>query len=560
MTEVINTYQTRLDLSSHAESQLNDYAFLFNKVERNLYADVARSGKLSTTFKNEYLRKFGITARQFNSVRVNLDGKIASVVELNKQYLKDKKAALAKNAKLIKSTKASIKRFKTKLTTRNIDASEISIINAALSKKKTALHVASRKSAKLTNKITELKESIAAGNAKLCFGSRTLFKKQHNLEINGYQNHQEWLQEWQSKRNGQFYIIGSKDETSGCQGCVATTNKDGSFNLKLRLPDAINDAENHKDKYVSLKNITFAYGADVIKQALLAKQAINYRFLRDNKGWRLFISTKLPEIKIKTIRLVGAIGVDINADKLAITEVNRHGNPVGYKILPMVTYGKATGQSEALIGELAKELVAYALRTCKPIIIEELDFSKKKAQLKDENPKQARLLSSFAYNSIITAIKSRAYRFGVEVIEVNPAYTSTIGAVNYAKRLGLSVHLGAALAIARRGMGCHELPVGQHVTVPAVNGDYVTFALPVRNAAKHVSSPWPEVHTILKVVHAAHWQLLKEAKTSESMPPLFGCCKTGKGTKDVLLPFTVKSRKANRPQYCSAGVGDDIPW
>jgi hypothetical protein len=39
----------------------------------------------------------------------------------------------------------------------------------------------------------------------------------------------------------------------------------------------------------------------------------------------------------------------------------------------------------------------------------------------------------------------------VKAVKVNPAYTSVIGAVNYARSKGISTHPGAAYAIARRG-------------------------------------------------------------------------------------------------------------
>ena len=67
------------------------------------------------------------------------------------------------------------------------------------------------------------------------------------------------------------------------------------------------------------------------------------------------------------------------------------------------------------------------------------------------HPGRARMPSSLAYNKIKQQIHSAAYRSGIEVIEINPAYTSTIGAVNYGKSYGISIHQGAALAIARRG-------------------------------------------------------------------------------------------------------------
>jgi methionine synthase I (cobalamin-dependent) len=90
--------------------------------------------------------------------------------------------------------------------------------------------------------------------------------------------------------------------------------------------------------------------------------------------------------------------------------------------------------------------------------------------------------SSLAYNKIIQSIHSAAYRSGIEVIEVNPAFTSTIGAVNYAKSCGISINQGAALAIARRGAGFRERPTPvAGATVPTAKCDNVTFLYTARN-------------------------------------------------------------------------------
>jgi hypothetical protein len=57
----------------------------------------------------------------------------------------------------------------------------------------------------------------------------------------------------------------------------------------------------------------------------------------------------------------------------------------------------------------------------------------------------------------LPASSAACFRAGVEVVKVvkvvkvNPAYTSAIGAVNYARSKGISTHPGAAYAIARRG-------------------------------------------------------------------------------------------------------------
>ena len=162
------------------------------------------------------------------------------------------------------------------------------------------------------------------------------------------------------------------------------------------------------------------------------------------------------------------------------------------------------------------------------------------------------MISSFAYGKVISGIKAAAFRAGVEVIEVNPAYTSVIGAVNHAQIKGISVHQGAAFAIARRGLGLSERPTVRQARVPMRNGGHVTFALPARNRAKPVWSFWSKARTNLKAAHRAHFRSgAAKAKPAPLQPfPALGAHWT----------FPAQFRGANRSQHCSGSVNDDIPW
>ena len=127
-------------------------------------------------------------------------------------------------------------------------------------------------------------------------------------------------------------------------------------------------------------------------------QAISYRFKRDGKGWRVFATTELPEVEITTDRRRGAIGVDLNADHLAVAETDASGNYLNAWRVPLVTYGKSQRQSEALIGDAVASVVQYAREVGKPIVIEKLDFRQKKAALEGESRKYSRMLSSLSPN------------------------------------------------------------------------------------------------------------------------------------------------------------------
>ena len=62
------------------------------------------------------------------------------------------------------------------------------------------------------------------------------------------------------------------------------------------------------------------------------------------------------------------------------------------------------------------------------------------------------MLSGLTYSMFKSMLNSRAKRFGVEVIKVNPAFTSLIGHFKFMRPYGISSHSAAAMVIARRGM------------------------------------------------------------------------------------------------------------
>ncbi len=126
-----------------------------------------------------------------------------------------------------------------------------------------------------------------------------------------------------------------------------------------------------------------------------------------------------------------------------------------------------------------KALITLASDRRKPLVIEELDFRKKKAALEKQDRRYARMLSPFAYRLIHTVIAARAFDAGIAVLEESAAYTSVIGREKFAGRYGISGHHAAALVLGRRVNGFSErLPSQLQVTLP----------LPVRNRGKQVWS------------------------------------------------------------------------
>ena len=240
-------------------------------------------------------------------------------------------------------------------------------------------------------------------------------------------------------------------------------------------------------------------------------QAVSYRFKRDGKGWRVFATTDIMDVPVVTDQRRGAIGVDLNADHLAVAETDSSGNCIKAWRVPLVTYGSSQHQAEAVIGDAVASVVECAREVGKPIVIEKLDFRQKKAVLEGQPRRYSRMLSSFSYGKIKAYFVSRGYRKGVEVHQVHPAFSSVIGRVKFMERYGLSVHQAAALVLARRSLGCSER-VPRRCVCPVGNGVHVAFTVPARKRVKHVWAYWGAISGQLRPALAAQHRLGKQRR------------------------------------------------
>ena len=244
---------------------------------------------------------------------------------------------------------------------------------------------------------------------------------------------------------------------------------------------------------------------------------ITYRFTKniDRKSpkygkWSIHFTVEVKEPEIFTDISLGAIGIDLNANHLAVSEINSKGNliqsfnihfnsetynnidkNIKFKIIKPLKQLKlinsnnqninsidivnnqfkfsektksnlsevSSNKTQNILGNALKIITDLSLKTGKPIVIEKLDFTQKKRQLAEQNKYKINkffnynhMISSFAYSKFKELLKSQATNNGCEVIEVNPAYSSLIGVINYVKPLGLSVHMAASYVIAQRGL------------------------------------------------------------------------------------------------------------
>jgi len=221
--------------------------------------------------------------------------------------------------------------------------------------------------------------------------------------------------------------------------------------LRLRLPNAlVGQAGKHL-----IVPVDFYRDMDLLA-SLAGGRSISYRFLRRENGeWYVLATTTRDPAPVATRRDLGVVAADLNTDHVAVADLDRFGNLVGHREIPLDVHGMSAAQAQALIGAAVADLVLRAKAAGKPLAIEALDFRKKKAALRELGKSFAKTLSGFAFSLFQEMVQSRCEREGVELIRINPTFTSVIG---YAKFSGymISSHVAAAMAIGRRGMGYGE--------------------------------------------------------------------------------------------------------
>ncbi|MFB8795021.1 MAG: hypothetical protein U7126_12555 [Microcoleus sp.] len=105
------------------------------------------------------------------------------------------------------------------------------------------------------------------------------------------------------------------------------------------------------------------------------------------------------------------------------------------------------------------------------------------------------MLSSWAYSEFDKQLNSILSNRGIELITVNPAYSSIIGLVKYLRIYGLASDEAPALVIARRGMRLSEKIPGS-----------LTAFVDVKST-KHVWSLWNQLNKQIKqsgIITARH--------------------------------------------------------
>ena len=396
---------------------------------RSEYINRLLAGEKDSLIIKEIQPKYGINKRQANAIRIEAKAAIKSATDCRQEHIKKVKEQ-------IKSTKTWLKKQQKKLKSLP-NACELRTKRTICRHKKLAIHQKKRRLYLLEKKLTHLKNQPI----RVTIGQKTT----------------------------QYLTVGSKGESYGNQ----IAQYDGN-NIIFRVPYAL---EEKYGKYIHAP-LKFPYKPEWIEDAIKNNRALTYRIYAKNFRWFIACSTEVPEPeRISYSRHYGCIGIDINPNVVGYARVDRDGNLKEKGQIKFNLHSKSKNKQLAILHNVCHKIVDLCVKNKCPLVLEKLDFTAKKAQMREKGTRYSRMLSNFSYGKITELLTQKAQIAGIEIIFVSPAYSSVIGLVKYLKFYGMSSDTAAALVLARRTMRLSE-------RVPLQN------AYPIMTMGKHVWTAW----------------------------------------------------------------------
>ncbi|KXA95509.1 hypothetical protein AKJ36_00240 [candidate division MSBL1 archaeon SCGC-AAA259I07] len=258
---------------------------------------------------------------------------------------------------------------------------------------------------------------------KVVFGGRKNLKKRERGKISN--------EEWKRLRNNQLYSRGDKTKRGNLN--LRLVEQDGGLHLRVNVG---NREWIHVSACLPREKGRFLAG----------EKPYGVRIIRKGGEYEVRVSfeeEREPEISFEK----GAVGVDFNHQTIDMEVANEQGQLKDGKTIECseITTSRKS-KRENLIGNYAKKVVNYAKYWRRGLVLERLE----------DVARGRRNQHEFTHKKLLEAVKRRAEKEGVEIREVNPAYTSVIGRHKYASYYHITIHQAAALVVARRGQGFSE--------------------------------------------------------------------------------------------------------
>jgi IS605 OrfB family transposase len=323
----------------------------------------------------------------------------------------------------------------------------------------------------LRSHLADVEAQLAIGTLSVCRGGKRLARARHHLGAAG-QTLAQWRTGWDASR---WFITadGEADKTWGNE-TIRWHPVEGW--LEIKLPAALAGYANRPhNRYRLSCSVRWPYrGDDVAAQATngAVRYDITYEPSRDR--WYIDASWAHHAQAVATLdqlRYGSVVSVDLNVGHLAVSALDRYGNPLGPPItIPLELAGlRATTRDGHLRAAISEILAIAEKHHAGAVVIEDLDFVEQRTEGREHaKDRPSRGKRGKAFRRQISGLPTAQFRdrltqmadnAGVAVIAVGPAYTSLWGAQHWLAPLQrqyprscLTGHHAAAVAIGRRGL------------------------------------------------------------------------------------------------------------
>ncbi|MCL4294282.1 MAG: hypothetical protein KJ077_01070 [Anaerolineae bacterium] len=253
---------------------------------------------------------------------------------------------------------------------------------------------------------------------------------------------------WRMKRQRQFWNRGEKDK--GGNPHITITPQEDGFTIKIATLPMIKGRLTYftADLWLPEKK------RDVLHAGLADSYAV--RIIRVGREWQAHITIR-EKVEGELVRrasieaIVG--GLDCNTDRLTLGVASPQGNLLARHTIWMRDLRDMRANKAAVVigRALTKALKWLDKQGATCLVVEKLKF----LQDHDTHHRSNRATTKFR-STMVKLVMRMALRRGMQVVQINPAYTSVIGRHKYAVLHRMSTHEAAAYVIARRGQGRDE--------------------------------------------------------------------------------------------------------
>ncbi len=288
------------------------------------------------------------------------------------------------------------------------------------------------------------------------FGGKRLFEKLCKNHLTG-KAREGLKKQWKELRQGTLISIGSKSDKGN--RLTRFENINGQLHLRITTGNrefiyakVLREPSNSKDRWITFMAM--------LLESWHTQSYFPYTVelkLRDVEVYGN-VSFEIPTPKVKYTRENGVIAIDTNAlpIHLAIAEVSKTGELLSYQTISLHhLLGLSQNTKDHQEWILAHQLLDLAIEKGKAIAVENLK-KLKKGKRGNGKAKLRKILHQWNAKKFLQKLKRVAMLKGVEIVEVNPAYTSVIGMLKYAPQLNIDKDIAGAYVIGRRALGFKE--------------------------------------------------------------------------------------------------------